>query len=168
MARVGVFYSTRTGNTERVARLLKRQLGAAHVDLHDIHSADPAEVRSYDLLVLGTPTWDAQEMPEEWSQFLDGLEPDSLEGRRVALFGLGNSVHYPVHFVDAMGALAERVEALGARIVGTWPETGVRCYRSLALRGGRYVGLPLDEDNEPDLVYHWVRQWAVQLLAEVA
>jgi flavodoxin I len=167
MSRIGIFYSTRTGGTERVARLLRRQLEPAEVDLHDVTRADPHDVAQYDLVIFGTPTWEADRLPREWAQFADGLDGDALAGRKVALYGLGDTRHYPAHYIDAMGALHDRVVEAGAEVVGETPSEEMRCYRSSALRDGNYVGLPLDEDNQPELVYHRVRQWARQLRDEI-
>lgn len=167
MSRIGIFYSTRTGGTERVARLLRRQLEPVQVDLHDIERADPGDIEQYDLVIFGTPTWEPERLPREWTQFADGLDSATMAGRKVALYGLGDAKHYPAHYIDAMGALHDRVVAAGAEVIGGCAGEEMRCYRSDALRDGSYVGLPLDEDNQPELVYHRVRQWARQLRDEI-
>lgn len=167
MQRVGIFYSTRTGATERVARLLRRQFEGARVDLREVRRSDPADVAGYDLVILGAPTWEAEKLPREWEEFVEGLGERELAGRRVALFGLGDARQYPTHYVDAMGALHDWVVASGAEVIGACPEIDMRCYRSGALRDGYYVGLPLDEVNQPELIYHRVRSWARQLAAEL-
>jgi flavodoxin long chain len=166
MARIGIFYSTRTGGTERVARLLRRELAPAEVDLHDVGRTDPGQVAHYDLVILGAPTWAPGSVPEEWDRFTTAIGQQGLASRKVALFGLGDAGRYPAHYVDAMGVLYGRVVAAGAEVIGSSGEIEVRCYRSRALRDARYVGLPLDEDNRPELVYHSVRQWARALLDE--
>lgn len=53
--KIGVFYGTSTGNTEGVATRISEKLGAEKCE--DIGSIEPAELATYDTLIVGAPTW---------------------------------------------------------------------------------------------------------------
>jgi len=57
MSKVGLFYGTDTGNTERVADMIKDKMGGDNVDVHDIASASKDDFAGYDKIILGQPTW---------------------------------------------------------------------------------------------------------------
>ena len=73
---------------------------------------------------------------------------ETLTGKKVAFFGLGDQKRYPDHFVDGMGLLYDKVKPLGLQIVGTWPKDGYDYQASAGEVDGHLVGLALDEDNE--------------------
>merc|ERR1711869_183322 len=77
----------------------------------------------YDGLVCGAPTWhtgaDTERSGTSWDEFLYGdLTSMALEGKPVAIFGLGDQAGYSANFVDAMDELASCFKAQGAKIVG--------------------------------------------------
>jgi len=47
-----------------------------------------------------------------------------MKGKNVALFGLGDQILYPDHFVDGMAILKDEFEKLGAEIHGEWSSEG--------------------------------------------
>ena len=57
MASVGLFFGSDTGNTEAVAGMIQKELGSHLVDVHDIAKSTKADIDSFDLLILGIPTW---------------------------------------------------------------------------------------------------------------
>ena len=97
------------------------------------------------------------------TEFLGQLEARHLEGKPVALFGLGDQVGYPTEFVDAMGILYKKLKKLGARFIGGWPVEGYEFEKSKALRDGEFVGLVLDQDNHSDLTNERIEEWLEQV-----
>ena len=65
-----------------------------------------------------------------------------------------------------MGILEEKVSELGAETAGYWSVDGYDFSDSKALRSGKFVGLALDEDNQPELTDGRVQQWVTQLKQE--
>merc|ERR1712130_378941 len=67
----GVYYSTSTGNTETVAQYIA---DAAGCSIEDIGDASEDEVKGYDSLIVGAPTWhtgaDEQRSGTAWYDFL--------------------------------------------------------------------------------------------------
>jgi flavodoxin I len=67
-----------------------------------------------------------------------------------------------------MAVLADGAEKAGATLVGAWPADGYECSGSRSLRDGRFVGLPLDDDNQPDLTGSRIAEWVQQIQKEVS
>ncbi|TCD47372.1 flavodoxin [Chlorobium sp. N1] len=163
MKRTGIFFGTQTGNTEAAANLIAAALGVGAADVRDIASASPEDFAGYDTLILGTSTWGAGELQDDWRAFLPGFERIDFSSRTVALFGLGDQFSYGDWYLDGMGAIYDRLVERGARVVGAWPVEGYEYAGSQAVRDGRFVGLALDADNQDELTADRVQQWVGQL-----
>jgi flavodoxin I len=87
-------------------------------------------------------------------------------GKKVAYFGMGDQVGYSDNFQDAMGILEEKITSLGGQTVGLWPNQGYEFDESKALKGDRFVGLALDEDNQPEMSDDRIKTWVAQLKQE--
>jgi flavodoxin I len=167
MAKIGLFYGSTTGSTLRVAELIQQAFGPVEVDLIDVATAAPTDLRKYDVLILGTSTWHWGALQDEWAVFEDSLTQEVLAGKTVAFFGLGDQKLYPDHFADGMGLLYEKVEPLGVRVVGAWPKDRYDYLASAAERDGHLIGLAIDEDSQPDQTPARVRAWVQQLKKEL-
>ena len=66
MSKIGVFYGSTTGTTEDVARKIAEKLNVPQGDIHDASTLTDALVKEYDVLVLGTSTWGAGELQDDW------------------------------------------------------------------------------------------------------
>lgn len=65
MNKIGVFYGSTTGTTEDLARgAEKLDVPSAHV--FDVSKLTEALVNEYDVLVLGSSTWGAGELQDDW------------------------------------------------------------------------------------------------------
>ena len=156
MANIGIFFGSDTGNTEKVAEKIATKLS---LDAQDIAGNSSDIFDDYDLLILGTPTANYGEMQPDWDYFVPEMEEADLKGKKVALFGLGDQVDYPDSFLDAMGELAEMVEDAGGELIGEWPTDGYAFNDSRAVKDGRFVGLALDEDRQPELTDDRIATW---------
>lgn len=171
MAKIGLFYGTDTGNTERVAKQLKTliesSVGADEVDVKEIYKKKAADVQAYDLLILGMPTWYDGELQGDWEEFIPEMKQVDFKGKKVAFFGLGDQYGYASYFCDALGLFAEIVEQNGGELIGFWPATGYEHDFSKAQRGDKFVGLCLDVDNQDELTEGRIQQWVPQLVGEM-
>lgn len=167
MAKIGLFYGSTTGNTLKVAELIREAFGPDQVQLVDVGRAAPADLGNYDVLILGTSTWHWGGLQDEWAIFEDQLTPEAVAGKKVAFFGVGDQKRYPDHFVDGMGLLYDKVKPLDVTVVGTWPKDGYHFEASAAEVDGRFVGLALDEDNEPRITPPRIKAWVQQLKKEL-
>ena len=160
MANIGIFFGSDTGNTEKVAEKIATKLT---LEAQDIAGNSNEIFDDYDLLILGTPTANYGEMQPDWDYFVPELEDADLNGKKVALFGLGDQVDYPDSFLDAMGELAEMVEEAGGELIGEWPTDGYEFNDSRAVKDGKFVGLALDEDRQPELTDDRIATWLASL-----
>ena len=170
MAKVGLFYGTDTGNTERVAKkikeLLESKIGAGEVDLLEIYKKKKDDMGKYDLLVLGMPTWYDGELQGDWEEFIGEMNQIDFTGKKVAFFGLGDQYGYASYFCDALGVFSEIVEKQNGKLVGFTSVTGYEHDFSKAQRGDQFVGLCLDTDNQDDLTESRTEKWIEQILGE--
>lgn len=175
MSKIGIYFGTDTGRTRRIAKLIAQKLGDLAADPLNINRASVELFLSHDTLILGTPTYGDGELPglsvglaqESWEEFLPRLQGQDMRGKKVALFGLGDQEKYSREFVDALIFIHDAVLACGATLIGTWPAHDYRFKASQAMLGDRFVGLVLDQINQPALTEARVDAWLAQLAAEL-
>jgi len=76
-------------------------------------------------------------------------------------------VLYPEHFVDGMAIIRDELLAAGATIVGSWPVDGYEHTDSKSVEGDHFIGLALDDDQQPGLSDERIRTW-VAMVKEAA
>jgi len=161
--RIGIFYGSSTGDTERVALLIQNKIGSEKTAIHNIIEAKAEELIFYPFLIFGISTWGIGKIQEDWELFLENLKKVECRGKKIALFGLGDQESYPDTFADAIGILYDILIASGYSVVGEWPVTGYNYFSSKAERNGKFVGLVLDERNQPELTEQRVSLWIKEL-----
>jgi len=169
MAVIGLFYGTNSGATEYVAGKIKEafdQIELGLVEIYNIGQVGIKEIQEWDYLIFGVPTWYVGNLQDDWDAFLPEMDGLDLSGKKVAIFGLGDQYGYSSTFLDAVGTLAARVRECGGQLVGTWPAAGYEVEASLALEGDHFMGLAIDEDNEPKLTIGRVQAWVQQIAEE--
>ena len=124
MAKARIFYGSSTGNTQRIASLIKEELGDLIESVTDIAKARPDDLASAQALILGVSTWEDGQLQEDWNDFFPELDGIDLSGTTVALFGLGDAYGFSGEFVNALGTLYRKVRERGATVVGAWPTDG--------------------------------------------
>ena len=171
MTKVGIFFSTTTGNTELAAERIEEILGGdVSVELNDVYESDVADMADYDVLILGSSTWDTGDLSADWLQVAGDLENFDFSGKSVAVFGYGDAFGYPDWFCDAVGILHDTAKAGGARIAGHTSTSGYSGYASSAkslINGSTFAGLCLDDDNQPELTDGRIRAWCRQIRSEI-
>ena len=141
----GIFFGSTTGTTESVAARIAERLGVAQADVHNVAAASVEDVKKYDLLLLGSSTWGSGELQDDWPGFLDKLGKEDLSGRRVALFGCGDSASYPDSFCDALAEIRDGLEATGCTFVGALDAAEYDGCASRICRDGKVIGLAVDD-----------------------
>jgi flavodoxin I len=117
----------------------------------------------YQYLLLGSSTWGIGELQDDWLAGIGKFDKVDWVGKKAALFGTGDQQGYPDSFVDAVGALYEKLADKGAEVVGFWPVDGYEYDASRAEKDGRFVGLVIDEDNQNDLTEERINAWIEDL-----
>jgi len=102
-----------------------------------------------------------------WDEvYYSEMQELNIAGKKVAVFGLGDSVSYAENYADATGELFDVFESLGCTMLGATPQDGYQHEASKAIRGDKFCGLLLDAVNEEDLTEERVNAWASCLIAE--
>ncbi len=162
MEKIGIFYGTSSGNTEYVAKLLADQLDVSSI--FDVAHIDVSKLEEFDLLIFGSSTLGWGDLQDDWYDFLEKVKTVNLSGKKVAVFGLGDSATYSETFCDAIGLIATAAEGIGASLVGNSVDAADYEFdESSAVADGVFCGLPLDEDNESDKTEERVERWIKQL-----
>jgi len=117
-----IAYATMTGNTSTVAEAMVEHLGSKHTNLQtkliDMAELPPKDILSYDLVVLGSSTWDDGDVNQVAREFLLKLHQDcsDLSGHKFAIFALGDNF-YP-EFCKAADVLEKNIAELGGQVIG--------------------------------------------------
>ncbi|MCG8453505.1 MAG: flavodoxin [Spirochaetales bacterium] len=164
--KIAIFYGSMTGNTESAAKTIAEKFGGAECFAVDAGSL--TKMADYDLILLGSSTWGIGDPEDSWDVLLGDLASLHLEGKFVSFFGMGNQDGFGDSYVDAMGVLKEALSGSGATFVGTWPTDGYSFTESKSLENGAFVGLALDDDNQPGQTDARIAAWVEKLQSEVA
>lgn len=156
MSKIGIFYGSSTGNTEAVAKVIAEKLGA---ESFDVAKSPTKELNACNKIILGTSTLGYGELQDDWDNFISQLEKADLTGKTVAIFGFGDADGYPDTFVDGIGILYEAIAQKGCVIVGEVSTDGYEYDESKAVINGKFVGLPLDDDNQGNKTKTRVESW---------
>jgi flavodoxin I len=161
MSKTIVIYGSSTGTCEAIAEKIGSRLGAEVLNVQDL-TADV--VAANDNLILGTSTWGAGELQDDWYDGINVLKSADLSAKTIALFGCGDCESYGDTFVGGIGELYDAVKSSGANIVGAVSTDGYTFDDSAAVVDGQFVGLPLDDVNEDDKTDGRIDAWIAQIL----
>ena len=167
--KIGLFYGSTTCYTEMTAEKIQAVLGADVIDIHNIKDVPLNKCLDYDILIFGISTWDYGELQEDWESHWDEISELDLNGKIMALYGLGDQIGYTDWFQDALGMLHEQVVSVGAYMIGYWPNKGYEFASSKGLTEDKshFVGLSLDEDNQYQLTDERIATWCQQIQQEI-
>merc|ERR1719502_527812 len=148
-----------------------QMLRATAPEMTDIADLSGDDVAAFDGIIVGAPTWhtgaDTERSGTAWDEFIYGdLTSLDLKGKKVAIFGLGDQSGYGDNFCDAMDELKTCFSAQGAEVIGSWSTDGYDHMESKSVAGDKFVGLPCDEDNQPDQSEERVKAWIAQIKGE--
>ena len=173
--RIGLFYGSTTCYTEMAAEKIKTKLDELFsvdlVELYNIKDTPLSKTAEFDFLIFGISTWDFGELQEDWESLWQDVEQLDLNGKTLALFGLGDQEGYAEWFQDALGMLHDVAIASGATPIGYWPNTEDYQFeqsKALTEDGSHFVGLALDDEGQYDLSEQRIAAWCEQLLTELA
>lgn len=164
MSKIGLFFGPLKGSVHRVAEKVKAAFGEEQIELISVNEASTTDLEKYDKIIfgistVGKETWDSNYSNTDWSKFFPNISKVNYSGKTVAIFGLGDHITYSGYFVNAVGVLAKELIKNGANIVGQVDPSGYEFDESEAIIDGKFIGLPIDEDFEPELTDERVANW---------
>jgi flavodoxin I len=165
MEKIGIFFGSSTGNTEKVADLIKSNFTDGFATTINVEDASLEDLEKFPYLIFGTSTWGIGDMQDDWEEFMEVVEMANLKNKKVALFGLGDQEIYSDSFADGIARIYDKIKNK-TTIVGAWPNEGYLFDESEALKKGRFVGLIIDEDNQSKLTVGRVSKWVDELKSE--
>lgn len=151
-----VIYGSSTGTCQSIAENIANKLG---VEAIDVTNLDEAVIANHDNLILGTSTWGAGEMQDDWYDGVKTLKQAGLAGKTVALFGCGDSESYPDTFCGGMKELYDAAVEAGATVLTGVSTEGYTFDDSEAVEGDNFLGLALDDVNEDDKTDSRIDAW---------
>lgn len=163
MQNIAIFYGSDTGNTEDVAKQLAQKLQA---ETFDVAKKPADKLSEYTNLIFGTSTMGLGDLQDDWDEFLGTVEKTDLSGKVIALFGLGDADMYPDTFLDGVGTIYNVLKNKGCKIIGQVATDAYDFDESTAVVDNKFVGLPLDQDNEDDLTETRIDNWVAQIQNE--
>lgn len=167
MSKTAIIYSYNTQKSKKVAEKIIAAFGDNKPVAINAEELITEVFSEYDNFILSAPTWFDGELPNYWDEFVPDLEEMDLSKKTFAVFGLGDQKGYPENFCDAIGLLVEILEECGATIIGSTSTDGYTYESSKAQRGDRFVGLPLDQENQGRLTNGRIEKWVAQLKKEM-
>lgn len=165
MSKIGIFFGSSSGTTEDLAKTIAQRFGIGADDIHNVADADAAAMVNYDALLLGCSTWGMGDLQDDWEGFLPEAAKQDLNGKKVALFGCGDSSSYSDTFCDALATIKEQLAATGCAFVGAYAPTDYEYDDTRCLEDGKLIGLLVDEINESDKTGDRVDVWVGEVKA---
>lgn len=168
---IGLFFGSTTCYTEMAAEKIRDIIGADIVSLHNIKDEPLKNAEQYDFIIFGISTWDFGEIQEDWESKWDDIKDVDLNGKTIALFGMGDQQGYGQWFQDALGMLHDEINAQAITQLGFWPNDSnyeFEASKALTEDGKLFVGLALDEDSQYELSDERIATWVEQVMTEYA
>ena len=163
MGKTAIIYGSTTGTTEDIAGRIASKLNIAQGDIYEISKVTADTVAGYDTLLLGSSTWGSGDLQDDWYDGIETLKGADLAGKKIALFGCGDSSSYSDTFCSALGTIYNDLKDSGATFVGSVDPSDYTFDGSAAVVDGQFVGLPIDEVNESDKTDERISNWVASL-----
>lgn len=166
MAKIGIYYGSTTGSTQEVAEEIGKKLGVDKSDIYDVSNAK-SDFSAYDTILFGSSTLGFGDLQDDWETYIDKVSAADLNGKKVALFGCGDSSSYSDTFCDAVGKIHAAIKNKGCTIIGQTSTEGYSYDSSEAEVDGQLVGLLIDNDNESDMTDQRIALWIEDLKQKI-
>lgn len=163
MNKTCIIFGSSTGTCEELASRIAGKLGVDSSDILEAASISPEQLDGYQNLVLGTSTWGAGELQDDWYDGIAVIKKTNLSGKTVAIFGCGDSESYSDTFCGAMAELYNAAKEAGANVIGSVSTEGYTFDDSDAVIDGKFIGLPLDEVNEDNKTDERIDAWVSEI-----
>lgn len=161
MNKTCIIFGSSTGVCQDLASRIAEKLGVS--DVLEAGNITADEIAGYTNLILGTSTWGAGEMQDDWYEGIKALKEADLNGKVVALFGCGDCEGYSDTFCGGLAELYNAAKDGGATIVGEVSTEGYTFDDSEAVVDDKFVGLALDEVNEEGKTEERINAWVEQI-----
>ena len=117
MLKVIIVFASFVGNTETMAEYISATLEGTgqKVELKDVVHAHAQEILDYELILLGSPTYEPRMIHDDMLTFYSDLAALDLSGKKAAVFGPGDTA-WP-DYCTAVEMLEERLKECQAELI---------------------------------------------------
>ena len=171
MKKTALIYWPKKGNVENTAIKIAALFGEGAIDVYTISQAEPEKLTEYDLFIFGGSTIGADNWEDthttKWYSFFNEMKKLDLTGKLAAIYGLGDQILYPEHFVNGMATIRDELSVTGVKFIGSWPVEGYEHTDSKSIEGDHFIGLALDDDQQSELSDERISKWVEILKANL-
>lgn len=171
MQKTGLLYTPIEGKALQVSHKLRSLLAEEDIDMLPARMADNDVIADYTNIIIGISTYSDSKaeidlLNNPWDNFKQQLTHMHIAGKRFALFCIGDQEGYSNSFVNELKEIAEIIHNGGGEIVAGFPNENYHFQESISLINGNFIGLPLDEKNQPELTETRLLRWKDMLVKE--
>jgi flavodoxin I len=114
-----IVYDSVYGNTEKIARAMAEAITpSGEVEVLQVGEANPSELESLDLLIVGSPTHAGRPTPAV-QDFLSKITQQSLKGIKVAAFDTRVTSKFAKIFGNAAGRMGRYLAKKGSVLIAS-------------------------------------------------
>ena len=161
--KIGIFYGSTTGVTERVAKKVGELLEADVMNVAEIED----KIDNYDMLIFATSSWNRGNVQKSWENHLKFLGSKDFQGKKVALIGVGDQEFFGKTFVDGMCVVYTYIKYNNIKLIGKTSTEGYDFEESRSVEKGKFIGLAIDDKNQKELTQERIENWVKQLKEEM-
>ena len=144
--KVGIFYATGKGDTQKACEYIAGKLGAEIYAVKDVKEG--SEFEKFDLLILASSSYGFGALHDDWKAKLETLKEADVKGKKTALVGVGNQARHADNFC---GGVVEFLPCIkGAALIGATEKDGYVFDYSSAFINGKFIGLALDTKGDKE------------------
>jgi flavodoxin I len=167
-----IIYAPQGGYTEKIAFEMSKKFTTFSCALISGIDLTNENLDNYSNIIIGIATlgndaWNSKNQDPDSANIQKIISQYDFSDKNIALFGLGNSILYPSHFVDDMGIYEEQLLKQNAKIIGYTNSKNYTFKDSKALRGEFLCGLAIDNDTEPEKTNDKISQWISDLIKQL-
>jgi flavodoxin I len=126
-----------------------------------------SDMSAYSRIIFGSSTWKSKILLEDWEDYFLKMRGFDFSDKKIAFFGTGDQKLYPGTFVDSMGYIHQQAVEKGAKSVGCWSTDGYLFADSYGIVDGEFVGLAVDEHNQPHKTMKRVADWVDSIYSDM-
>ena len=160
-----VIYGSTTGTCQEFAEQIALKLGVSEV--MSVADVVADKLSEYDNLLLGTSTWGAGELQDDWYDGVETLKSANLNGKTIALFGCGDADGYGDTFCGGMAELYNAVKDSGVKLIGQVDAGTYHYDESEAVVDGKFIGLALDCSESQEQSKARIDEWTDGIKSEL-
>ncbi|MGJ7909935.1 flavodoxin domain-containing protein [Neobacillus sp. LXY-1] len=151
---IAIIYSSRTGNTQELATVMKQlfQLQGVMADCLPVNGLPLSTIKAYTGIIVGTYTWGDGEIPPEMVPLYHAFENQEVAHLTTGVIGTGDSF-YP-HFCGAVDAFRDMLYVHTSLAVTLKVELSPQLSDMEKCR--RFVGLFLEKYEKVKKQSEWV------------